>query len=96
MAIAWLYDRYGAFAYSMAYAVLGDEVKAEEVVIDAFLSIWRGTVVYDQGLGGLGSWVAMTVHDLIGPSACGEMIGLVGRIEETARRSPARPGSAGI
>ena len=96
MAIEWLFDRYGAVAYSMAYAVLRDELKAEEVVIDAFLSIWRGTVVYDHGLGGLGSWVATTVHRLLGPSACDEMVDLVGRIEETERRSSARPGSAGI
>jgi hypothetical protein len=96
LAIAWLYDRYGAVAYSMAYAGTHDEVKAEAVVIDAFLSIWRGTVVYDTAVGGLGSWVATTVHELLAPSACEERVFLTGRVEEAERRSSARPGTAGI
>jgi hypothetical protein len=96
LAIAWLYDRYGAVAYSMAYAGTHDEVKAEAVVIDAFLSIWRGTVGYDTAVGGLGSWVATTVHELLGPSACAEKVCLTGRIDKAEGRSPARPGNAGI
>ncbi|HXF68438.1 MAG TPA: sigma-70 family RNA polymerase sigma factor [Thermoflexus sp.] len=40
-ALAALYDRHGARAFSLALRILGDPGAAEEVVLDVFWSIWQ-------------------------------------------------------
>lgn len=40
-ALAALYDRHGARAFSLALRILGDPETAEEVVLDVFWSIWQ-------------------------------------------------------
>ncbi len=40
-ALAALYDRHGARAFSLALRILGDRETAEEVVLDVFWSIWQ-------------------------------------------------------
>ncbi|HMF27753.1 MAG TPA: sigma factor, partial [Candidatus Cybelea sp.] len=40
-ALETLYDRYGKVAYSLAYRIVGERGVAEDVVQDAFLSVWR-------------------------------------------------------
>lgn len=40
-ALEALYERYGRVAWSLARAMLTDEARAEEVVREAFLALWR-------------------------------------------------------
>src|SRR5271157_1100020 len=40
-AIEMLYERYHRYAYSLAFRILRDPLAAEDIVQDAFLSIWR-------------------------------------------------------
>lgn len=40
-ALAALYDRHGARAFSLALRILGDPETAEEVVLDVFWSVWQ-------------------------------------------------------
>jgi len=57
-----LYDRYGGLAYSLAYRVLQDAGAAEDVVQEAFLSIWRRADTYRPERGSLRTWLCSIVH----------------------------------
>jgi RNA polymerase sigma-70 factor (ECF subfamily) len=57
-----LYDRYGRLAYTLALRVLGDAAAAEDVVQEAFLSIWRRASSYRAERGSLRTWVCSIVH----------------------------------
>ena len=57
-----LYDRYGGLAYSLAYRVLQDAAAAEDVVQEAFLSIWRRSDSYRPERGSLRTWLCSIVQ----------------------------------
>lgn len=61
-AFALLYDRYGKPAYSLAYRIVGDGHDAEDVVQDAFLSVWRMARSFDVRRGNARSWLLSVVH----------------------------------
>ena len=61
-AVALLYDRFGRRAYSLAFRIVRDQRWAEDVVQEAFLSIWRMAGAYDAGRGTPGSWLLAIVH----------------------------------
>lgn len=56
-ALAQLYDRLGATAYSMALSILGDAADAEETVADAFAQVWRSAAKFDMERGSVSAWV---------------------------------------
>jgi RNA polymerase sigma-70 factor, ECF subfamily len=58
-----LYDRHGGAAFSLAYRMVGNRVTAEDVIQDAFLSIWRSRLRYDQARGSVRTWVLGIVHN---------------------------------
>jgi RNA polymerase sigma factor (sigma-70 family) len=60
--ITELYDRFRAPAYSLARRILGDDVLAEDVLQEVFLSIWRRPAGFDSSRGGLSTWVMSMVH----------------------------------
>jgi RNA polymerase sigma-70 factor (ECF subfamily) len=62
-ALAQLYDRYGALAYSVSVRILGDSGKAEDVVQDAFLKLWHGAGRFDSRRGSLRTWVITAVRN---------------------------------
>ena len=57
-----LYDRLSRQAFGLAYRMLGDSQLAEDVVQDAFLSIWRAAERADASRGKLQSYVLTVVH----------------------------------
>ena len=57
-----LYDRYGRLAYSLAFRVLNDEGAAEDVVQEAFLSVWRRAATYRADKGSIRTWVCSIVQ----------------------------------
>ncbi|HLJ83454.1 MAG TPA: sigma-70 family RNA polymerase sigma factor [Candidatus Eremiobacteraceae bacterium] len=57
-----LYDRYHRVAFSMAYRVLGDRLAAEDVVQDAFLSVWRQARSFRADRGSARTWLMAIVH----------------------------------
>jgi RNA polymerase sigma-70 factor, ECF subfamily len=58
-----LYDRHGGAAFSLAYRMVGRQSLAEDVVQEAFLSIWRSRLLYDQTRGSVRTWVLGIVHN---------------------------------
>ena len=57
-----IYDRHGGAAFSLAYRMVADRVAAEDVVQEAFLSIWRSRERYRRERGSLRTWVLGIVH----------------------------------
>src|SRR5712692_6788958 len=62
-AIESLYDRYGRLAYGLAFRILDDRSAAEDVVQDAFVSVWRNAAGFDAGRGGLRNWLLSIVRN---------------------------------
>ena len=61
-AIEVLYERYHRYAYSLAYRILRDQVASEDIVQDAFLSIWRKASSYQAQNGSVQSWIQAIVR----------------------------------
>jgi len=62
-AIETLYDRYHRYAYALAYRILRDQVASEDIVQDAFLSIWRKASSYQAQNGSVQSWIQAIVRN---------------------------------
>jgi RNA polymerase sigma-70 factor (ECF subfamily) len=58
-----LYDRHGGAAFSLAYRMVGGRTAAEDVVQEAFLSIWRSRLRYEPARGSVRTWVLGIVHN---------------------------------
>jgi RNA polymerase sigma-70 factor, ECF subfamily len=58
-----LYDRHGGAAFSLAYRMVGRQALAEDVVQEAFLSIWRSRQRFDRTRGSVRTWVLGIVHN---------------------------------
>ena len=54
--------RYRDAAFGMARRILGDDVLAEDVVQEVFLSVWRKPSAYDPARGSFPSWLMSLVH----------------------------------
>jgi RNA polymerase sigma-70 factor (ECF subfamily) len=57
-----IFDRHGDAAFSLAYRMCGRRAMAEDVVQEAFLSLWRSGARYNQSRGSVRSWVLSVVH----------------------------------
>ena len=57
------YDRHGGAAYSLAHRIVGNRIAAEDVIQEAFLSIWRSRVRYDPARGSVRSWTLGIVRN---------------------------------
>ncbi len=62
-ALGVLYDRYGRLAFGLAYRILGEPGVAEDVVQEAFLSVWRRASSFQAGRGSARSWLMSIVHN---------------------------------
>jgi RNA polymerase sigma-70 factor (ECF subfamily) len=57
-----VYDRHSGSAFSLAYRMVGRGNVAEDVVQEAFLSIWRSGARYERARGSVRTWVLGIVH----------------------------------
>jgi RNA polymerase sigma-70 factor (ECF subfamily) len=57
-----IYERHSQAAFSLAYRMAGTRGVAEDVVQDAFLSIWRSGARYERTRGSVRTWVLGIVH----------------------------------
>jgi RNA polymerase sigma-70 factor (ECF subfamily) len=58
-----VFDRHAGVAYSLAYRMCGSRGRAEDVVQEAFLSLWRSGARYDRTRGSVRSWILSVVHN---------------------------------
>lgn len=56
-------DRHGGPAFSLAYRMCGARARAEDIVQEAFVSLWRSGARYDRARGSVRSWVLSAVHN---------------------------------
>ncbi len=62
-AFAVVYDRHCGSAFSLAYRMCGTRAAAEDVVQEAFLSLWRSGGRYDASRGSVRTWLLGIVHN---------------------------------
>ena len=58
-----IFDRHSGPAFSLAYRMCGRRAMAEDIVQEAFLSLWRTGARYDRARGSVRSWVLSVVHN---------------------------------
>ena len=58
-----IFDRHADAAFSLAYRMCGRRVTAEDVVQEAFVSLWRSGARYDRTRGSVRSWILGVVHN---------------------------------
>ena len=58
-----VYERHSSAAFSLAYRMCGTRAAAEDVVQEAFLSLWRSGARYDRARGSVRTWVLGIVHN---------------------------------
>ena len=61
--LAALYDRYNRLAFSLALRVVNDRGRAEDVVQDAFLAVWRKAGTFVEGRGSVKTWLTSIVRN---------------------------------
>jgi RNA polymerase sigma-70 factor (ECF subfamily) len=71
-----IFDRHAGAAFALAYRMCGRRPLAEEIVQEAFMSLWRSSARYDASRGSVRSWVLRVVHN---------------RAVDAFRREPANP-----
>src|SRR5260370_3020193 len=57
-----LYERYSRIHYSLAYRMVADQQVAEDVLQDAFHSVWRRATSYPPQMGAGRSWLISILH----------------------------------
>jgi RNA polymerase sigma-70 factor (ECF subfamily) len=63
LAFEIVFDRHADASFSLAYRMCGRRQTAEDVVQEAFLSVWRGGVSYDRSRGSTRAWILGVVRN---------------------------------
>jgi RNA polymerase sigma-70 factor (ECF subfamily) len=58
-----IFDRHSTVGFSLAYRMCGRSAMAEDIVQEAFMSLWRSGARYDRDRGSVRSWVLRAVHN---------------------------------
>ena len=58
-----VFDRHGGAAFSLAYRIVGDRARAEDITQEAFLSLWRSGARYDRARGSVRTWLLGIVRN---------------------------------
>lgn len=62
-ALKLLYDRYGRAAFALSYRIVEEASAAEEIVQDAFETVWNKAQTFDAARGGnVRGWLLTIVH----------------------------------
>lgn len=63
-ALRVLYRRYSGLVYSLAWRMLGDQTRAEEVLQETFIRVWRAAITFDATRGRAEAWVVTIARNL--------------------------------
>jgi RNA polymerase sigma-70 factor (ECF subfamily) len=63
LAFEVIFDRHAGAAFSLAYRMCGRRSRAEDIVQETFLSLWRRGGRYERSRGSVRSWVLGAVHN---------------------------------
>ncbi|HEY3727919.1 MAG TPA: sigma-70 family RNA polymerase sigma factor [Solirubrobacteraceae bacterium] len=58
-----IFDHHASAVFSLVYRMCGTRAMAEDVVQEAFLSLWRSSARYDRTRGSVRSWVLTVAHN---------------------------------
>ena len=61
--MARLYDRYSSVVYAVALRVLGDSGRAEDILQEVFMQLWRKPGVFDSSRGNLAAWLSVIARN---------------------------------
>ncbi|MFN2615958.1 MAG: RNA polymerase sigma factor [Thermoleophilaceae bacterium] len=86
-----VYDRHGRAAFSLAFRILGDRGRAEDVVQEVFLSLWRTGARYDHSRGSVRTWILAMVRNRSIDSLRREAVQRVDRRESAEQILAAAP-----
>ncbi len=64
LALHQFYQRYAGLVYSLAYRILRDEARAEEVLQETFIRVWRAAITFDPARGRAEAWVVTIARNL--------------------------------
>ncbi len=64
LALHQFYQRYAGLVYSLAYRIVRDEARAEEVLQEAFIRVWRAAITFDPARGRAEAWVVTITRNL--------------------------------
>ena len=62
-AMRQIYSRHGRAAYLLAYTMLREQGAAEDIVQEAFLTVWRKSEQYDERQASLRTWILTIVRN---------------------------------
>ncbi len=62
-ALETLYERYKRYTYSLAYRILGSDTLAEDIVQEAFLTLWQKAPFYHEQQGSVKNWLQVIVRN---------------------------------
>ncbi|HEU4635018.1 MAG TPA: sigma-70 family RNA polymerase sigma factor, partial [Edaphobacter sp.] len=62
-AMTELFDRYGGMVYSVALRVLRDPARAEDLLQDIFLQLWKKPESFVSSRGSLGAWLLVVTRN---------------------------------
>lgn len=57
-----LYQRYSRVLYSLAYRIVADRQTAEDLLQDAFISVWKRSTTFSPQSGAARNWLISIVH----------------------------------
>ncbi len=93
-----VYDRHSRVAFSLAFRLLGDRQAAEDLVQDAFLSVWRGAAGYSPSRGSVRNWLLSILHNrgVDRLRTLGAMARRQDALEQVELRRPDEPDAAAL
>lgn len=88
-ALSTLYDRYAGLCLSAAVKMIGDRGRAEDLVHDLFMEVWRSADRYDSSRGTVRTWILVRLRSRALDRLRSASVRREVTVDEVARNEPA-------